>query len=241
MTQIAPKIALGVSTTEPDLRKLPPLQNGDHLTREEFERRHDAMPGLKWAELIEGRVYVAPPLSVAGHGSPHLLLSGIFAAYLAETPGIFGSDAGSIRLGAENMPQPDLFLMIQPECGGQAKIDEDGYLRGAPELIAEISASSVSYDLHEKLQLYRCSGVREYIVWRTLDAQMDYFVLREGEYRAPAAAESIFRSEIFPGLWVDASALIAGNLSKALAEVQKGIASPEHAAFVEALNAKANH
>ncbi len=35
-----------------------PLENGDKLTRAEFERRYEAMPHLKKAELIEGVVYV---------------------------------------------------------------------------------------------------------------------------------------------------------------------------------------
>lgn len=41
---------------------LPPLENGDKLTRIEFERRYHAMPQLKKAELIEGIVYMASPL-----------------------------------------------------------------------------------------------------------------------------------------------------------------------------------
>ena len=140
------------------------------------------------------------------------------------------------------MPQPDLFLMIKPTHGGQAKIDENDYLSGAPELVAEISATSASYDLHEKLRVYRRSGVREYIVWRTLDQQIDYFILREGEYKAlPIAADGSLHSEIFPGLWIDSPALLAGDLAKALVTVQQGAASPEHAAFIEALKSKANH
>lgn len=49
---------------------LPRLENGDHLTRAEFERRYDAMPGLKRAELIEGVVYRPSPVR-AYHAEPH--------------------------------------------------------------------------------------------------------------------------------------------------------------------------
>ena len=38
-----------------------PLENGDRLTRAEFERRYDAMPHVKKAELIEGEVYMPSP------------------------------------------------------------------------------------------------------------------------------------------------------------------------------------
>lgn len=49
---------------------VPPLQPGDHLTRDEFERRFDATPGLKHAELIEGVVYMAPALRFDLHAEP---------------------------------------------------------------------------------------------------------------------------------------------------------------------------
>ena len=51
--------------------RIPPLRNGDHLTREEFERRYSAMPELKRAELIEGVVYMPSPVRIDEHGSPH--------------------------------------------------------------------------------------------------------------------------------------------------------------------------
>jgi hypothetical protein len=38
--------------------KLSPLENGDRLTRSDFEQRYDAMPHVKKAELSEGIVYM---------------------------------------------------------------------------------------------------------------------------------------------------------------------------------------
>lgn len=35
-------------------RRIPPLENGDHLTAAEFLRRYKAMPKLEKAELIQG-------------------------------------------------------------------------------------------------------------------------------------------------------------------------------------------
>ena len=136
------------------------------------------------------------------------------------------------------MPQPDALLLIDPTCGGQAQITEDDFLKGAPELVAEISASSASIDLHEKFAMYRRAGVRDYLVWRVLDREIDWFVLRGRQYRRlKANADGLLRSKVFPGLWLDAEALLAGNLARVLAVVQQGTASPEHAAFVARLRA----
>jgi hypothetical protein len=107
---------------------IPPLENGDRLSREEFERRYDAMPHLKKAELIEGIVYMGSPVSHRRHSRPHLNVMYWLGHYLSATPGLDGGDNGSIRLDPENMPQPDAFLMILPEFGGQARISEDDYV-----------------------------------------------------------------------------------------------------------------
>jgi Uma2 family endonuclease len=191
------------------------------------------MPGLKKAELIEGEVYMGSPVRHRQHSQPHGQLSGWLGVYLAGTPGVEAADTGSIRLDLDNMPQPDAFLMIKPERGGQARISDDDYVEGAPELIAEIAASSVSYDLGKKLHVYRRNGVREYLVWRVQDREIDWFVLRDGRYDPlPAGDDGITRSTVFPGLWLDRPALLRGDLAAVLAIVQQGLASADHAAFV---------
>ena len=68
-------------------QKVPPLENGDRLSRDEFERRYDAMPGLKKAELIEGVVYVPSPVRVDQHAEPHFNMIGWLAHYRWSTPG----------------------------------------------------------------------------------------------------------------------------------------------------------
>jgi hypothetical protein len=224
-------------TTNPS--HIHPLENGDHLTIEEFERRYDAMPGLKKAELIDGRVYVAPPVRYFPHSVPHFQLVTLLGVYCASSPGTSGGDNGSMRLDHQSMFQPDLCLLVLPSHGGSALAPGDTYVAGAPELIAEIAASSVSFDLHDKLDRYAHAGVREYIVWRTLDKAIDYLILRAGKYVPLAAADGVFKSEVFPGLWIDSRALFAGDLAKALGTVQQGIASPEHLNFVAALAARA--
>ena len=215
---------------------VPPLENGDKLTRAEFERRYEAMPHLKKAELIEGVVYVPSPVRHRYHGRQHVHLVSWLGHYEAGTPGVEASDNCTVRLDLDNEPQPDVLLFIDPACGGQALIDADGYIEGAPELVLEVASSSASYDLHAKPRVYRRNGVREYIVWRVLEQEIDWFVLRAGQYeRLPLDAEGLLRSEVFPGLWLDPVALLRGDLTTVFAVVQRGLTSPEHAAFVTRL------
>jgi len=216
----------------------PRLQSGDRLTRSEFERRYRAMPTEVKAELIEGVVYVSSPVTDPYHASPHFDLIGILAIYRFATPGVVGGDNGTIRLDLDNEPQPDAYLRILRECGGQSTIDDDGYVEGAPEFVAEVAASSAAYDLHAKLNSYRRNRVLEYAVWRTYDAEFDWFRLREGNYeQLDPGPDGIVRSLALPGLWLDAAALAKGNMEAALRSVQAGVASPEHAAFVTQLKA----
>jgi Uma2 family endonuclease len=218
--------------------EIPPLVAGDRLTRDEFERRYWSMPNVKKAELIEGVVYMPSPVSLEGHASPHLDLVGWLWVYRAATPGVQGGDNATVRLDMDNEPQPDAFLRILPECGGQSSTVND-YVEGAPELVAEIAASSASYDLHDKLNAYRRTGVKEYIVWRTWDRAIDWFVLRCEQYQ-PAAVDDNgwYKSEVFPGLWLDPAALLRGEVGEVLAVLQKGIDSSEHAGFVQRIAAQ---
>src|SRR5262245_42513951 len=216
---------------------VPALENGDRLTRAEFERRYEAMPHLKKAELIEGVVYVPSPVRHRQHGSPHAHLIGWLFQYAANTPGVEVGDNSSVRLDLDNEPQPDALLFIDPACGGQVHISDDGIIEGAPELVAEVASSSVSYDLHVKLHVYRRNGVREYVVWRVLEQAVDWFVLRNGQYEQMAVdAQGLVHSEVFPGLWLDPAALLRGDLATVLAIVQQGLASPEHATFATRLH-----
>lgn len=225
-----------MSSPESSRRTWPPLENGDRLSRVEFERRYEAIPELKKAELIEGVVYVPSPIRFEQHGSPHANLVVWLGFYCAHTPGVRIGDNATVRLDLDNELQPDALLRIPPEYGGRSHIDEDGYVAGPPELIAEVAASSVSYDLHDKLKVYQRSGVREYLVWRVLDGALDWFVLREGRYeRLTPDPGGVLKSEVFPGLWLAAPALLSGDLAAVLARLQEGIASPEHGAFIAAL------
>ena len=109
-------------------------------------------------------------------------------------------------------------LFLKPEAGGKTQVNGEGYLVGAPELVVEISASSVSIDLGAKMTAYARNGVREYIVWQTFDGVITWFALRDGEYVPLVPDEAgIVHSEVFPGLALDVAAMLAGNMAKVLA------------------------
>jgi Uma2 family endonuclease len=213
---------------------LPPLEPGDRLTRAEFERRYQRMPHLKKAELIEGVVFMPSPVRLKRHGEPHLWLMTWLGTYVAATPGACGGDNVTVRLDNDNELQPDAVLFLDPARGGQARISPDDFLEGAPEWVAEIASSSVSYDLGAKMHVYRRHGVREYVVWRVLDQAVDWFVLHDGEYRHHTATPAgVLCSTVFPGLWLDVPALLRGEPRQVLATLQAGLATTEHRAFAD--------
>jgi Uma2 family endonuclease len=134
-----------------------------------------------------------------------------------------------------NEPQPDVMMFLSPAVSGQVRIVE-GYIEGAPELVAEIAASTASIDLHDKLRAYQRNGVREYLVWRVEDEEFDWYLLRDGTYvRGTPGPEGLLKLVAFPGLWLDVPALLRRDQPAAFAALTRGLASPEHAAFVERL------
>ena len=212
-------------------KRPPTLQTGDRLTRAEFERRYKSLPKIKNAELIEGVVFMPSPVHFHAHSQPHGQIMGWLFPYSASTPKVLIGDNATLRLDTENEVQPDAALFIK---GGKCKISDDDYLEGAPELIVEIAASSVSYDLYDKLKIYRRNGVQEYMVWQVNDKRVDWFELNEGQYLSLTPdANRIIKSKIFPGLNLAVNDLLEGNMAKVLAELQKGLASEEHVKFVE--------
>jgi hypothetical protein len=219
---------------------LPPLTNGDRLTQAEFLRRYEAMPHLHDAELIEGVVYLRSSGSHEYHGAPHFDLITWLGQYQIYTPGIEGGDSSTLRLDDLNVPQPDAYLIVLPAYGGQVRFDDDGYITGAPEFVAEVAASSAAIDLNAKHTAYLRNGVREYVVWRVFDRGIDWFVSHEGRFDRLVPKEGgRLESEVLPGLWLDPAALISGDMPSIGQTVQQGLGTPEHAAFVASLQQKA--
>ncbi len=211
---------------------IPPLENGDRLSRREFERRYAAMPGLKKAELIEGVVYMPSPVRIDFHALQHSLVIGWLTVFYAATPNLILGDNATVRLDADNEAQPDALLMIAR--GGQARVDEDGYVAGAPEFVFEVASTSAAYDLHEKLNVYRRCGVQEYAVWRTREAVLDWWRLRDGVYEPlPPDESGMLVSAVFPGLRLNVAALLRGDIAAVLETQRQSLMQEEHARFVD--------
>jgi Uma2 family endonuclease len=219
-------------------RHLPPLEAGDHLDQATFHARYEAMPPDFHAELIGGVVFVPSPRRLE-HGVSHALVMGWLIHYSIATPGTQVWDNTTAILGDDSEPQPDAALIIEPESGGQTSVSEDGYATGPPELIVEVASSSESIDLHAKRRDYEQAGVLEYVVVVLRQRAVRWFVLQDGTYREVGAdASGLFKSSVFPGLWLDAPALLRCDIRQVMATLQHGIETPEHAAFVQQLQAR---
>ena len=211
------------------------LHNGDRMSREEFHRLYKkTRDGFK-AELIGGIVYVASPLR-RRHGTNHPYLSAVFLAYASATPGLELGDNTTVLLGDDAELQPDLFLRILPDFGGQSKTSEGDYVEGAPELVAEIAHSSRSIDLNSKRNDYTRHGVLEYLVLNLADRRLHWLDLRSGQDLTPGS-DGVCRVQCFPGLWIHSEALIAKDYNRLMTTLQQGLASGEHASFVGQLAA----
>jgi hypothetical protein len=212
----------------------PTLREGDRLTAAEFLRRWEAMPELKHAELIGGIVFFMPSPVSASHSDSHFDLALWLGAYRDATPGCQAGLDCTWKMGPDDVAQPDLFLRLDPEYGGQSRM-EGNYAAGAPELIVEVSGASTSRDLGVKLNLYRRSGVREYLTVLLKPKQVIWRQLARGRYREMEPDEDgLLRSHVFPGLWLDPAALGSSRRSIRTA-VERGLKSEQHAAFVQRL------
>ena len=219
-------------------KDLPPLENGDRLDQKTFHARYEAMPSHVRAELIGGIVYMASPMKArhGRHGTPLIRWLGEFEE---DTPGTEVLVGATTILADESEPEPDGSLLILPEYGGRQTWEEDGYIAGAPEFLGEIGYATESIDLHAKIDDYENAGVREYVVVALRMHKVFWFARRRGKFKEMSPApDGIYRSDVFPGLWLDPAAMLRRDGKKLLAVLRKGLASPEHAAFVAKLAAR---
>jgi Uma2 family endonuclease len=206
------------------------LEPADRLTAADFMRRYEASPQIRKAELIEGVVYIPSPARYRQHGHPESQIHTWLGTYAAFTPGVKPAGNTTVRMDPDNIPQPDVLLRL--EIGGSSRIEPDGFLVGPPELIVEVASSSASYDLGVKKNAYRRNGVQEYLVWRVLDQAFDWFILREGAYEPLAQDhDGLLKSEVFPGLWLDAGAMLDDRMDRVLETLEVGLATDAHRTF----------
>jgi Uma2 family endonuclease len=196
----------------------PILESGDRLTRDEFHHRYCERPDIKKAELVNGVVYVGGRVG-ADHGESHARMVGWLVSYGAKHPECHVGDSATVRLAGNSEVQPD--ACICRWVPGGPRINDEDFIDGAPQLVVEVAASSASYDLHDKKEAYRRSGVPEYVVWRVTNGALDWFRLRDGEYVlvTPDARGSIASTE-FPELRLDVPKLLAGDVAGVLAALE---------------------
>jgi hypothetical protein len=221
-----------------DERAIQPLRAGQRLTVEEFLRRWEAMPELKFAELIDGVVYMPSP-QTSDHGRAEIRVDTWLGTYVANTPGCDGGTQ-STWLMLQSAPQPDSYLWVRPEYGGQSAT-QGKYHTGAPELAAEICFTSAAYDLGVKKALYQRAGVREYVAILMEEEEIRWHRLVKGAYQlCRPTSKGVFRSRVFPVLWLDGPALWKYDVARLLQTLGRGLRSAEHAAFVKKLAARKN-
>lgn len=229
--------APSIASRENPLRDIiPPLENGDRLDRDEFLRRWEATPRIKHAELIYGIVYMNAAVRFRSHGQPHTLMTTWLGSYAMNAPGLLIADNCTVELDDQSLPQPDLVMIIDHASMGQTRINEDDYLEGPPELVVEIAASSASRDLHQKLKLYEEFGVKEYLVWNVPEMEIKWFVNLENGFAELAPSDHfVYKSQTFPGLWLDAQALVGRDEKSVFATLQEGLQTAEFESFVNSI------
>jgi Uma2 family endonuclease len=214
---------------------LPPLVAGQHLDQPTFHERYEAMPPDTRAELVGGVVYMPSPMR-GEHGGTSQIVAGWLVYYQWKTPGLRGEDAATVKLDLKGEPQPDCQLRLPAELGGKTYIDEEGYITGEPELIVEIARSSRRYDLNEKKADYQRAGVREYLVIELDPDRIHCFICRGHRFVSlRPCSDGIYRSQVFPGLRLDAEALYTADLDRLIGVLEQGLATPKHQAFAAKL------
>src|SRR5258708_16463170 len=204
------------------------LEPGDHLDQKTFHARYEVMPENVRAELIGGIVYMPSPLKVP-HGQHHSELITWLVTYKAATPGTDVLDNATTILGVESEAQPDGSLIVLPEFGGQTRINDENYLEGSPEFLAEVALSSESYDLYAKRKDYESAAVNEYLVVVIRQQKIVWLVRRDGVFvPLDPGPDGIYRSEGFPPLWLEGHALLARGTLRVQQVLQAGLASAVH-------------
>jgi Uma2 family endonuclease len=220
--------------------RAPLLQAGQRLSQPEFHRRYEAYPNPATRfELIGGIVYMMAPAGF-DHGRSGFEICGVLSLYEAATPGVSGVMGATVVLGKLSEPQPDLALLVDPECGGRTRlkrIKNKQYIHGPPELVVEVSHSTVRLDLREKRTDYRRAGVREYIVVCLEEQSVRWFDL-QADKLLPLDSRRVLKSVAFPGLWIDVAALLGRDVKCLVNTLERGLKTKAHRRFVADLAAR---
>lgn len=209
------------------------LVTGSFMSRDEFMKAYEAFPDDTSFELIEGIVQMASPVH-SGHQRCEKILSRILDRFELETPGIEYLCEQTLHLGDDTTLEPDLLARVLPHFGGKCLDTPDGFLSGPPELVIEVSGSSLTNDLNRKRRVYARFGVREYLVFDLADHVCRWFDLTTST-ELEIDIDHICRLKSMPGCWLAIDAIFNDDFRQSIPVIQAGLASPEHRAFVEEL------
>jgi Uma2 family endonuclease len=213
------------------------LVDGQRLDQPTFHAVYQTMPPGTRAELINGVVLMPSPVGPP-HGRANLIALMWIGFYQANTPGVEALVDTSTALGLKSEPQPDVSLRITSEGLGRTHTDQH-IIQGVPELLVEVAHSTRYTDLGPKFDDYERAGVLEYVVRAIEPDEVYWFELRNGRFvELSPGPDGIYRSNAFPGLWLDPSALLTSDIRKLQQVVDLGCATPEHAAFVAKLSVR---
>ena len=216
-------------------KRLPLLVNGERMKQPEFHRRYEVCGEEEKWELIGGIVYIASPLR-RQHSGYDDEMGYLLGTYRRKTPGTEVLHNATTILDDDSEAQPDLGLRILPEYGGQSRTTDDDYFAGAPELVVEIAPSRRDLAMHDKRDDYERAGAIEYLVVCMEEQEVHWFHFAGGKTIRPNR-QGISRSRVFPGLWLDAAALLRLDSTRLMEVLQQGLADRSHAAFVKRLQA----
>lgn len=168
------------------------------------------VPGVH-ADLINGERFMHSPVALR-HVDLLNFVDGLLRLYI-ESKGLgkLYREVVAVRLSARNVFLPDLAFFTTeqvPRLGAT-------FASEAPALAVEaLSEWSADRDVGPKFAEYECAGVREY--WVLDPATLAHrFYRRQGEILVEfAAGESVIRSEVVPGFWMERAWLDPDHLPK---------------------------
>ena len=197
------------------------------------------MPEDTRAELI-GEIVRLGARRTAAQGETSAEALAWLGCYEAATPGVQGLGRVTILLSNYSELEPNACLLLPPSCGGRTW-EEDGYLAGPPEFVVDVAGHDEGYYLNEKCHDYEQAQVREYVV--AIVGQNPRVVwfhhTGRGFEELSVSACGEFRSQVFPGLWLDPVALLQLDTGGVQAALERGLASPKQAEFVQSLRGEA--
>lgn len=219
--------------THPAWNYSPLRHPGDHMSLDEFLDRWNRMPDLKFAELTDGAVYLPLPVS-KDHGFYDSRIQAFCGYYAMRTLGTESGTNGNWLVPSDAAPQPDCAISIAPEYGGRCTVGE-GLAAGVPEMVSEICHSSRAYNLGPKLALYQSAGVNGHLAVLVEERRFEWRMLVNGSYQLLDSDANVYRSRIFPGLWINEFAFWKDDSETLLKTLEQGLATREHQTFVESL------